>query len=206
MILPIPLPPMRKEDGVRFINLEKYPKFFFDLHSGFPISQIPRSKYARPSSHKPVLKVVAVGSFEASLVPTIKDFNRLDERFRLPSDTWSRLPMYKDYGFVVFKLRKGSRQRVHPMAFEFPRGDDSKLFFPTLHIHDGKVHAEAKFDHVLFCQAGPDESLQLLRWEESPQPAGMFINTKKAEGLVDGERHCYRRRMDGTFANKDQWV
>ena len=85
-------------------------------------------------------------------MPTVKDFARLDERFKLPPSTWDDLPGYKDYGFAVFKLKKGE-QKVHPMAFEFPRGDTRKLFFPTVHIHDGKVHQTAGFDHA--CTASP---------------------------------------------------
>ena len=38
------------------------------------------------------------------------------------------------------------------MAFDFPRAA-KKLFFPTVHIHDGKVHDKADFDHALYCQA-----------------------------------------------------
>jgi hypothetical protein len=34
------------------------------------------------------LEVIQVGDFEASFVPTVKDFSRLDERFRLPSAVW----------------------------------------------------------------------------------------------------------------------
>ena len=107
--------------------------------------------------------MVEVGSFVASFVPTVKDFSRLDEQFRLPDGTWDKLPAYKDYGFAVFKLKKGE-QKVHPMAFEFPRADKTRLFFPTVHIHDGKVHDQAGFDHVLYCQ-GVDTR---MRWRESP--------------------------------------
>src|SRR5262249_48891473 len=138
MILPIPVPKNPKEDAVRFINLEDYPDFFKDLALGFPT----RSKSVEESLALKKLEVVNVGSFEASCVPTVKDFARLDERFRLPDSAWEKLPMYKDYGFVVFKLRKGA-QKVHPMAFEFPRAEPGRIFFPTVHIHDGKVHPKA---------------------------------------------------------------
>ena len=36
MILPIPTPKASKENAVGFINLEKYPEFFDDMHNGFP--------------------------------------------------------------------------------------------------------------------------------------------------------------------------
>jgi hypothetical protein len=205
MILPIPTPKASKEDAVSFINLEKYPNFFEEMHSGFPVP-LSRGKKddskSPPKSAAPKLKVVDVGSFVASFVPAIKDFARLDEQFKLPEGTWDKLPQYKDYGFAVFKLKKGE-QKVHPMAFEFPRADKRKLFFPTVHIHDGKVHANAGFDHSLYCQ-DVDTG---MRWQESPQPAEMFMKKlDEAKGIVDGKGHIYRKRMVGTFKNEDVWL
>src|SRR5215204_1243713 len=194
MILPIPTPRASKEDAVTFINLEKYPDFFDDLRKGFPVPPAPgRAKNGAPAplAAPPKLKVVEVGSFVASFVPTVKDFARLDDQFRLPDGTWDQLPQYKDYGFAVFKLKKGE-QKVHPMAFEFPRADKGKLFFPTVHIHDGKVHARAGFDHVLYCQGADTQ----MRWRESPQPAEMFLKKlDQANGVVDGKGHVYREVM-----------
>lgn len=204
MILPIPTPKASAEDAVKFLNLEKYPEFFTDMASGFPA---PRAKGRGPALAggvgAPKLAVVEVGRFVASFVPMVKDFARLDERFRLPTATWDALPRYKDWGFAVFQLRKGEgEQKVHPMAFEFPSTDPKRLFFPTVHIHDGKVHEKARFDHWLYCQANG----LFVRWEESPQPAGMFVRKhKEANGIVDPEAHVYRRRLAGVLANED-WV
>lgn len=205
MILPIPTPKASKEDAVTFINLEKYPDFFDDLRAGFPEPRtLSRAKgdVPPPLAAKPALKVVEVGSFIASFVPTIKDFSRLDEQFKLPQGTWDKLPQYKDYGFAVFKLKKGEH-KVHPMAFEFPRADRSKLFFPTVHIHDGKVHAEAHFDHALYCQGADTRT----RWTESPQPASFFVKKlDETKGIVDGKAHVYRKQMVGSFKNEDVWL
>src|ERR1051325_2280465 len=143
MVLPLPIAEGSGEDAVRFINLEKYPDFFDDLARAFEVTgqSIPTasSKEAVPTA---ALPVVQVGNFEASFVPTVKDFSRLDERFRLPEKAFDELPTYKKYGFTVFKLKPGA-QKVHPMAFEFPTALTSQLFFPTVHIHDGKVHQRA---------------------------------------------------------------
>ena len=96
---------------------------------------------------------------------------------------------------------------MHPMAFEFPRCDPNYLFFPTVHVHDGRVHSKAKFDHALYCQThsappnweqsvgvpddiGGDE-FQLERWDESYRP------------FLDLYSPVYRRQMLGTFANQD---
>jgi hypothetical protein len=206
MILPIPTPKASKEDVVNFINLEKYPDYFDDMRKGFPEPERPRglkkSDVPPPTPAAPKLKVVEVGSFVASFVPTVKDFSRLDEQFKLPEGTWDKLPQYKEYGFAVFKLKKGEH-KVHPMAFEFPRSDKSKLFFPTVHIHDGKVHANANFDHALFCQ-GMDTG---MRWTESPQPAEMFMKKlDQAKGVLDPKAHVYRKQMVGTFKNEDVWL
>ena len=209
MILPIPTPPRSPEDAVRFVNLEKYPEFFTDLNKGFPEPPAPRSaKTDGPPPPAPAgapLAVVEVGGFEASFVPTVGDFARLDARFRLPADTWERLPQYRDFGFAVFKLKKPDRgdRKVHPMAFDFPRADRAVLFFPTVHIHDGSVPARARFDHALYCQLA---EAPRTGWEESPGLANGFVDARKAEGLIDPDGHVYRRQMRGVFENRDVGV
>lgn len=205
MILPIPVAKLAREDAVRFINLEQYLTFFDNLWRGFnPNRSRGRSTKAAGSP----LKVVEVGDFEASFVPRIRDFGRLDARFRLPTEVWSQLPHYRDYGFVVFKLRKlqaGTQRRFHPMAFDFPRADPQRLFFPTVHIHDGKVHATARFDHELYCQRSGGERLGPV-WQESAQPAGLFTQVGKAKGLLDPEEHVHQRILRGVLRNQDTWV
>jgi hypothetical protein len=204
MILPIPTPKEPKEDAVRFINLEKYPKFFDEMRSGFPEPPAAHAGGGRSLSKaapRPELKVVEVGSFIASFVPSIKDFGRLDERFRLPTDVWDSLPQYKDWAFAVFQLKKGEH-KIHPMAFEFPRRDPSKMFFPTVHIHDGTVPKQAKFDHMLFCQLTGGE--MVTDWEESPQLAHSFMKKiNETKGIVEASSHVYRKRMQGVLKNAD---
>jgi hypothetical protein len=110
MILPLPTPPNAPEDSVRFVNLERYPYFFDDLEKGFPKPPPAESASTHDlldvlvSASRP-LPVHDVGRFEASFVPTMADFGRLDTRFRLPETTWEQLPLYKDWGFAVFKLK-----------------------------------------------------------------------------------------------------
>lgn len=159
---------------------------------------------ASPASLKK-LEVVTVGDFEASFVPTVKDFTRLDERFRLPQDTWSKLPDYQSYGFAVFKLKPGA-MKVHPMAFSFPRRDVRELFFPTVHIHDGKVHPKAGFDHALYCQPRESQQLRLEGWQESHTHSGNFMQISKTKGVMDGEQHAYMRELRGNLPNRDTLV
>lgn len=207
MILPIPTPKGSAEDAVKFINLEKYAAFFADLKSGFPVKK-DRGPPNKKDSDAPGglgLKVVEVGDFVASFVPSVKDFGRLDKQFRLPEGVWEKLPQYKDFGFAVFKLKKTGKDtsKVHPMAFEFPRSDKRVLFFPTVHIHDGKVSARAGFDHALYCQVTGEAP---MRWEETDGLADTFVKVKETLGIVDGNAHVYRKEMRGTFDNKDVLV
>src|SRR4051794_14632011 len=74
MILPLPVPPRRPDDAVRFINLESYPEFFSDLNELFPalVTSLGRD----PDGASVPLAVHSVGQFEASFVPSIADFTR----------------------------------------------------------------------------------------------------------------------------------
>lgn len=208
MILPLPVKADVGEKGVHFINLKEYPNFFDDLSKGFPVPITRGLNESIPASLNPAtasLEVIRVGNFEASFVPTVLDFSRLDERFRLPAGTWAKLPGYKDYGFAVFKLKKGAGP-IHPMAFSFPRRHKDKLFFPTVHIHDGKVHPKAEFDHVLYCQPHEHQHLALLHWTESPQHARSFMKLDKAKGLIEPDQHCYKMPLNGELVNRDTFV
>jgi len=206
MILPIPVDPGSSEDAVEFINLSDYPHFFDDLSAGFPSKS--RLSYSYPPTDSLAsnsLKVQSVGSFEASFVPTIKDFARLDQRFRLPEKTWDQFPQYANYGFAVFKLKKGKR-KIHPMAFTFPSRliSKSQLFFPTVHIHDGKIHPREEFDHLLYAQTWPKAGLSSRQgWEESSALTASFAEPKKSKGLLWGRGHLYRLELSGLLANKD---
>jgi hypothetical protein len=210
MILPIPVPERSPDDAVKFINLERYPEFFADLKKGFP--EPPPAGLAHslsrtvPMAAAKKLDVVTVGSFEASFVPTVADFARLDERFRLPSEAWNELPQYKAFGFAVFKLKEG-KKKIHPMAFDFPAADPKVLFFPTVHIHDGKVHDKADFDHDLYCQEGEaDDHKALLHWRESDRPAEAFMDIKRAKDLIDQQAHVYLTTIHGMQKNRDTVV
>lgn len=206
MVLPIPVAAGAAEDALHFIDLHDYADFFSDLRSGFPLTRSAPSLNSR-SREVPAaatLAVVQVGSFEASFVPRMQDFARLDPRFRLPDVMWKKLPAYTRFGFAVFKLKK-SATSVHPMAFSFPRSDASKLFFPTVHIHDGEIHDRAHFDHALYCQVG-NEFHHVGDWRESPQPAKSFMRVPESKGLIDGAAHCYLRELAGARKNEDTYV
>jgi len=209
MVLPLPVKIGTGEKDVSFINLSGYAGFFDDLRKGFPVPPPVGEGSARRKSVTPLaarrLEVVSVGNFEASFVPTMKDFSRLDERFQISNSAWKKLPQYHDYGFAVFKLKSGET-KVHPMAFSFPRRDTKTLFFPTVHIHDGKVHSQAEFDHVLYCQPSDHEPLTVREWRESDRLASAFMKVDKTKGLIVANQHCYQKQMHGLLPNQDTLV
>jgi hypothetical protein len=159
-----------------------------------------------------------VGDFVASFVPSLDDFGRLDKRFRLPRQTWNKIPAYRDWGFAVFQLKAtgpSKTQQVHPMAFTFPTRLSGTLFFPTVHIHDGKVHPTEQFDHALYFQtkrAVPTRSLRprslrAARWlETSAREAGQSVNVHKARGMVWGGEKCFRLNLRGDLPNQDTLI
>lgn len=203
MILPIPVLEGSGEKALQFLSFAKYPDFFEHLSAGFPeVQKLSRSdSFAAAAVALPEkLEVVSVGSFEASFVPHIADFARLDERFRLPNTEWDKLPGYASFGFAVFKLKAG-QAKVHPMAFTFPSSIPEVLFFPTLHIHDGEVHEKAEFDHSLFCQAAEFKSHD---WRESPSLASEFCEVWKTNNAVLPKHHVYRQQLHGMLVNSDR--
>jgi len=95
---------------------------------------------------------------------------------------------------------------VHPMAFSFPRQKANALFFPTVHIHDGKVHSKAHFDHALFCQPTHDQRPATQMWKESRGHPTSFMAVEKTKGVVLADQHCYKKEMRGMLANKDTFL
>jgi hypothetical protein len=203
MVLPIPVMKGTGEDGVSFFDLSAYAGLFADLAALFPAPKSASDSFGSVSRTAPraKLKVQSVGAYDASFVPSIADFSRLDERFRLPGGVWDEVPGYADFGFAVFKL-KPVHGEVHPMAFAFPTATPGQLFFPTLHIHDGKVHAKEAFDHTLYLQGQRAEPSR-GGWQES---AGLPVTRVKCgltQGMVRPDLHVYRHSMQGKFVNGD---
>ncbi|PTL81977.1 hypothetical protein DAT35_19365 [Vitiosangium sp. GDMCC 1.1324] len=130
----------------------------------------------------------------------------MDPRFRLPTETWTRLGRYQDFGFVVFKLRAGKALQVHPMAFSFPTRDPEQLFFPTVHVHDGKIHGEAEFDHGLYYQAENGGRPKFSNVLKSEKPAQQFLRVERTGGAVRGDLPCHRIELRGVHKNLDTHV
>jgi len=115
----------------------------------------------------------------------------------LPSVLFDAVPHYADYGFAVFQLAPGE-VTVHPMAMTFPTRTPDKLFFPTVHVHDGRFHATAKFDHALYYQR-PGDAV------EHDEVAAMRPR-KSYEDLVVTEQAMARRTLHAKLPNADVWI
>jgi hypothetical protein len=206
MVLPIPVPAGSRADAVRFISLEGCPDFFDHLSRGFPEELWLGGDELDEATATQTLEVHEVGAYEASFVPSPADFGRLDERFRLPVPIWLVLGNYRDWGFAVFKLKAASLAAVHPMAFDFPRRDTTRLFFPTLHLHGNSFHKAAMFDHTLYCQPEPGLEAHLAGWARSDDPVRSFMRCKEAAALVDLDLPCARVQLFSFLENRDTWV
>ena len=219
MILPIPTTRyVTEEKGFQFIDLSNYESFFDDLAQGFPYVA-PKVGFCCSSDQKSDslsnLAVYKVGSYVASFVPSLSEFERLDPRFVLPKETWDKVPEYENYSFVVFQLSEGEA-RPHPMAFRF----DSKLkdiYFPTMHIHDGEVHEREAFDHTLYLQHAwldsqvssyvnhhvADSMTDLVR---SKFPANQFCQIEDSLGIVLPDLLVHKKILVGQLENCDYLV
>jgi hypothetical protein len=212
MVLPLPAA-RAADDALSFIDLSECPALFDQLETLFPnpeaaemyLAAVPQSRQ-RPQT----LVVHQVGSFEASYVPSLGDMARLDRRFRIPDEVWRELPQYRSYGFAVFKLKKGAG-KIHPMAMKFETAEPGSLFFPTVHVHDGKLHPRARFDHALFFQtqkaptaqvpAGAHDSLQ-----RANLPVSQVVSLPATRGIVVDEQPVFRIGLRGTLENTDTRV
>lgn len=210
MILPVPVPPGAGESALRFIDLSSRPTFFEVMEELFHLP-LPLARKGGLSLNltfaRPRLVVHRVGAFEASFVPSRADMDRLDPRFRLPDAVWDALRGYDDWGFAVFQLAAGKRQHIHPMAFRFRAREEKRLFFPTVHVHDGKVHPRARFDHSLYYQH-PDAPL--CDWGSLRDFQGALVSALPCGddnlGLTVRGASVLRRELRGKLPNQDTWV
>lgn len=215
MILPLPVKLPTRDDAIAWKSLKEYARFFDDLALGFPEKpsfSLSRSKSAA-AAPAPQLAVHEVGDFIASYVPSVNDFERIDRRFTISKDVWAKIPAYADYGFAVFQLKQ-LEGTPHPIAFEFDTRSPETLFFPTVHIHDGTVHAEEHFDHVLYAQErsfddrvssydGPAAVDDRTGFVRSKEKASAFAKVAMSQGLLDGDLLVHKTSIVGKHRNID---
>ena len=197
MILPLPVVPGGGDDAVKFVSLERDPRMFQELDALFGDGMVARKSRSIMPQSIPKLVVHEVGAFIASYVPRREDFTRLDERFRMPAVLFDAVPQYADYGFAVFQLAPGDHT-VHPMAMTFPTRSPDQLFFPTVHVHDGRFHDTAKFDHALYYQRAGDAI--------ASDETGWAKPRKSYADLVVADQPIARRTLRAKLPNRDIWI
>jgi hypothetical protein len=150
MVLPVPV--AAPGTYIELMDLSAFDHLFGDLLYYY-VPPPPRTGMPAFGPPQLTLDVVRVGSYEASIVPTLGDMVRLDARFHLsPALKDTLASRYGDHAFVVYQFAAG-KQKLHPFGFTFESRYDQHLFFPTLHVHDGhSLSTDAWFDHYLFAQ------------------------------------------------------
>jgi len=211
MILPFPADRSRGEP--EFINLERCPKFFDKIDKAFhePVMRsFSLTKSAGARRTRSTLRVHSVGAFEGSFVPTIRDFDRLDERFQFaPSTLDAMRELYSDFSFAVFKLKAGSNQEVHPMAFRFCTAQPDRVFYPTVHVHDGEMHETEHFDHSIYTQIPTDRTeieVDEARKDGTSTPSDerltQHLSIKESQGILSND-YGFRMKFKGRYRNQD---
>jgi hypothetical protein len=199
MVLPLPVAHVA-DDAVEFLDFSRAKGVFGELAKLFPIEDFLALSFDLRSMDAPRSKLVVhtVGSFEASYVPTLGDMDRLDKRFRISDEIWNALPQYANAGFAVFKLRSG-KHTIHPMAMKFATAEPQSIFFPTVHVHDGELHATARFDHALYLQAPTPPAMKL-------ELGTGKVSVEHTHGAIAADLPVYRLRLHGERPNTDTRV
>lgn len=133
---------------------------------------ITNSSKSRSDSY---LEVTEVGSYLASVVPTLSDFHRIDPSvFVLDPTVFQVLSQYypTDFQFVVCMLQQ--HKAYHPLGILHRRLPDSRLFLPTLHFHYSQASHQdhTDWDHEIFCC--DSRIVEALPWQyQSPNAVDM---------------------------------
>lgn len=150
MILPVPNP-----QSVELLDFSHYPQFFSDCAASFrdmgSRSFALANSLSRSAPSDP-LPVFNVGSYIATIVPSVSEFRRLDtNHFTINDEVSAMLSRQYDptFGFIVCKLRIGSH-RYHPFAYTHYIHDSHHVFVPTYHYHPHGGGHRADWDHRIY--------------------------------------------------------
>lgn len=222
MILPLPVAKGSGEKAVEFPIPTPWKDFFFDLENAFPplrtwADWLPNRKSVSVETMLDgPLEVHDLGNAIASYVPSQNDFDRVDPQFRIAPEIWKQIPQYEDYGFAVIQL-KSLEAELLPVVMRFPSRDPKKIFFPTMHIHDGQVHPTEHFDHWLYTQEplfdrycghylGGNAIDPTTSWIRSALPIAKTIQTKIYGASIEPRLLVHRQRLVGELPNEDHWL
>ena len=168
MILPFPRGPCE------LVDLTDYKTLFHDLAAVCPVEPVVRAAYSVMSNcfkSDARLEVKQVGSYKASLMPSLRDVPRLDTNvFPVKANVVAFLQQnYPDHLFSFVVCRLDAEATYHPFGYIHPvllpstRDGKSRLFVPTLHYHEHERHtapmerhtaestAAADWDHSIWC-------------------------------------------------------
>jgi hypothetical protein len=86
----------------------------------------------------------------------------------------------------------------------------SICFFPTVHIHEGKIESSAHFDHSLYCQAEWQQNgWEISRdkpYDRNPISAKPLMSIAGTKGIVNSDTVIQKRRLHGLYPNKDVFL
>lgn len=202
MILPLPV--VHQGSHVELLDLSAYSDFFSDLDFYY----ISPPSFAAPPFGA-LLEVFTVGSFEASIVPSLDDFVRLDQRFRLAPGIRAVLEQrYADWSFVVYQFGAGKHE-LHPFGVKFESRFQDHLFFPTVHVHDGAhAPAAANFAHHFYAQRAALQKryTPFASRCPSPLPGSQPAPPPRMPNFVDLQLPIDLGRRVGIFANVDVYA
>lgn len=219
MVLPIPA--ALGSSSIELIDMSSRRKFFEALEALFsdPYTKSLGGR-GRFMTRGGPLPVISCGDYLVSICPRQEDMKQLHPMFQVDSDIWDdeSLQHYRSYSFVVAKLKAGT-QKMSPLAFSFVSKLASAVYFPTLHVHDGRLPARAEFDHTLYLEAPPYSSVSQL--ERDSQFEAVYGGPGEAwelykgwriresdvsdplEGFLHNDRHLTRRVINGEQHNGD---
>jgi hypothetical protein len=153
---------------------------------------------------------VATQSDVAMVLPLPVPTGCADDAVRfIDMSSWPKF--FAEWGYAVVKLGPLAQLTgIHPMALEFPRRDPERVFFPTVHVHDGEVHPRAKFDHQLYCQdvegVRRNHWYRAVRnrspWVESSMPL-KDVAFESVKEILRVDQPCYRTELEGMHPNED---
>jgi hypothetical protein len=148
MILPVPNP-----ETIELLDLSNYPKFFEDCEACFTrVPTLSLRSFQPMNAYASLLPVFQVGSYLASIVPSLYDFSRVNRDVFDYGDDLIRVleKNYKEgFGFILCVLKKGSHT-YHPFAYTHDIQTPNRLFIPTRHYHPGESNSTADWDHIIY--------------------------------------------------------
>lgn len=89
------------------------------------------------------------------------------------------------------------------MAFWFSTLEPDSLFFPTVHVHHGKLRRFASFDHILYGQGSVQKQRGLKCAEKGFHEYHKSRIDNKTTGIVLGDEGLFKRKIRGFCRNCD---